>query len=82
MVGGGRRRGSGRSGEGENERRENIAQKRILVANKRERLRELGLCVGVVLESLGGGGTHSESGSFVFSRRRGFLLDGTEERTH
>lgn len=69
-------------GEGENERREDIAQERILVPDERKRLRELGLCVGVVLECLGGGGTHSESGGFVCCRRRGLLLDGAEEGTH
>ncbi len=67
--------------EGEEDvRREDVAQEGILVPDERECFCKLGLCVGVVLEGLGGGGSHG--GLLGRSRRRGLLLDGAEEGTH
>ena len=66
----------------EDVRGEDIAQECILVSNERERLCELGLCIGVMLKGLGGGGIHGGRGGLVDCRRRGLLLDGAEEGTH
>lgn len=90
MVGGGvyerEERGGGCVVEAEKEdvRREYIAQEGILVSNQRECLCELSLSVGVMLEGLGGGGTHCGSGGLLgfMRRRRSLLLDGAKEGSH
>lgn len=66
----------------EDVRREDIAQESVLVANERQRLCELGLRVGVVLEGLGRGGTHGGSGGLLGGDSGGLLLECAEERTH
>ena len=60
-------------------RGEDIAQECILVPDERQHLCELGLCVGVVLEGLGCGGTHGGRGG---CSSRGLLLDGAKEGAH
>ena len=69
-------------GGGGDGRREDVAQEGVLVADERQRLCEFGLGVGVVLEGVGGGGTHSGSGAFLGCRSGGLLLEGAEEGTH
>ena len=63
-------------------RRKDIAQECVLVADERECLCELGLCIGVVFKGLGCGGIHRGRGGLVDCRRRGRFLDGAEEGTH
>lgn len=72
----------GKVGEGGDGRREDVAQEGVLVADERQRLCEFGLCVGVVLEGVGRGGTHSRSSIFLGCRSGGHLLEGAEEGTH
>lgn len=68
--------------QGGDVRREDVAQKRILVPDERECLCELGLRIGVVLKGFGGGGTHGGSGGLLGCGGEGLSLDATEERTH
>lgn len=68
--------------EGRYVRGEDVAQEGILVPDQRERLCELGLRIGVVLEGVRGGGSHGGSGGLLGCGRGGLLLDGTEEGTH
>lgn len=63
-------------------RGEDVAQERILVPDQGQCLCEVGLCVGVMLEGLGGGGSHGGSCGLFGCGRRGLLLDGAEEGTH
>lgn len=87
--------GMGRKGGREegNARREDVAQEGVLVPDEGERLCELGLRVGVVLEGLRGGvrrGHGGGGGGGRFGRGRGggggggglVLADGAEEGTH
>lgn len=64
------------------ERREDVAQEGILIPYQREGLCEFRLCVGVVLEGLGGGGSHCGSGDLRGCGRRLLFLDGAKEGTH
>ena len=65
----------------EDPRCEDVPKECILVPNQRKGLCELGLSVGVVLEGLGGGGSHGVSGGLLDCGRR-LWPDLAEKGTH